>query len=294
MWYSIPLCLVGCVPPASTLIRPTLVADSIVAAGIAAEESLDPAAFAPRSVGVLPLRVESPDSALAPLGHGLAVLLMTDLARSQQVQVVDRLVIDALLREVGLAGAGVIQPTGAPRAGRILGARYLVLGSVGHGGGDDLILDARLAATEDGSVRPAITGTASVDEILEAEKVLAFGILEALEVSLTPAERAVIEQRPTRSLAALLAFSRGARAESELRLLEALREYREALRIDPTFPEALDRVSVLDTFLTDPFQVGALAVDVINRPSPQPVPDIADPAFQGGSAATLIIPIVVR
>jgi TolB-like protein len=284
----------ACAPVTATTDRAIERADSAVAAGMAREASLDPAAFPPRSVGVLPLDVVSSDPSLAPLGHGLAFLLMTDLARSQDVQVVERLRIDALLRELSLAEAGVVEASGASRAGRILGARYLVVGSLAGGSDDDLRLDARLATTLDATVRPVVSGTASLDEILEAEKTLAFAILEALGVSLTPAERAAIERRPTRNLAALLAFSRGARAESELRLLDALRDYVEAVRLDPAFLQARERFDALETSVLDPYLVAARAIDVINRSDAVPVADVADPAFQSRSGAFLVLPIIIR
>jgi tetratricopeptide (TPR) repeat protein len=60
-------------------------------------------------------------------------------------------------------------------------------------------------------------------------------------VTLTVAERNAIEQRPTRSLAAFLAYSRGLTAEDEGRYDEASRFYRDAMRLDPGFDAALQR-----------------------------------------------------
>lgn len=272
----------------------TLAADSAVREALAAEASLDPASFPPGSVGVLPLQVASTDPELEPLGYGLAMLLMTDLARSGQVQVVDRLRVDALLRELSLAESGVVDPASAPRAGRILGARHLVLGTVSGDRSAEIRVDARLARTEDATVRPVVSGTASLDDVLEAEKTLAFRVFDALGVNLTPAERAAVERRPTRNLAALLAFGRGVRAEAELRLYEAVREYREAARLDPSFQQAREREAALELYVPDPFAVASISIDRINRPAPRGTSDIAEPAFQGGTTAVLVIPIIVH
>lgn len=285
---------IACARPVVVPPRAIIAADSAVAAGLAREESIDASTFPPTSVGVLPLTVISEDPSLEPLGYGLAVLLATDLARSSSVDVVDRLRVEALLREASLARSGVVDSLRAPRAGRILGARYLVVGSLSDGPGQDLLVDTRLATTVDATVRPVVTGTASVDEILEAEKSVVFGILDALGVSPTPAEQAAIERHPTRSLGALLAFSRGARAESELRLYDALMEYREALRLDPRFEQAGQRVDELATAVPDQLPLAALTVDAINGTGPGDLTDVADPAFYRGGTAVLVLPIIVR
>ncbi|HZI44674.1 MAG TPA: CsgG/HfaB family protein, partial [Ilumatobacter sp.] len=77
-----------------------------------------------------PFSVDGVDTALAPLAYALADLLMTDLARSAQLRIVDRLRLDALLREVRLVEAGRVDTATAPRVGRLVGARRLVIGAL--------------------------------------------------------------------------------------------------------------------------------------------------------------------
>jgi hypothetical protein len=69
-------------------------------------------------------------------------------------------------------------------------------------------------------------------------------------VTLTVAERNAIEQRPTRSLAAFLAYSRGLTAEDEGRYDDASRFYRDAARIDPGFGAASERNREARSLLT--------------------------------------------
>lgn len=272
----------------------TLAADSAIRAALSIEARIDPAAFPAASVGVLPLRVAASDSTLAPLGYGLAELIMTDLARSRQIVVVDRLRIQALLRELRLVATGVTDPAGGPRLGRILGARHLMLGSLAQEDVARFRVDANLARTEDASVSAIVTGAASLDDIFDAQKGLVFRTFEALGVTLTPAERAAIEQRPTRNLAALLAFSRGVQDEAELRLPEARREYYEALRLDRAFRLARDRVNSIDAFVPDTRNVATITASGINSRQPRTLSDITDPAFSGRHPAILVIPITVR
>ena len=286
--------LAGCAPATMRSPPGAFLADSTIHAALSAEGSLNPASFPERSVGVLPFRIASADTTLAPLGYGLAELLMTDLARSPQVDVVDRLRTAALLRELQLAGTGLTDAAEGPRAGRILGARHLVLGQLSTLPSEGVRVDARLARSETGVVSPIVAGVTALDDILEAEQTLAFRTFEAMGVTLTPAERASIERRPTRNLAALMAFSRGVRAEFELRFHDARQEYQEAVRLDRAFGEPRSRLQSLRAWMPDPLVVGSLSMDAINRPHLPPQSDVVDPAFQDRPRATLIIPVIVR
>ena len=275
-------------------IPPMRAAQEEVKHALQVEASLDPASFPERSVGVLPLRVVSPDSSLAPLGFGLAELLMGDLARSGQLQVVDRLRIHALMRELALADSGVVAADGRPQHGRVLGARHLVVGSLTSTAPEALQVDANLARTADASVRSVVSASTALDDILEAETQLALEVFDALGVTLSVAEREAVVRRPTRDLAALLAFSRGVRAEMEGRLSDALREYQQAIRLDRSFAEPRERLNALEAHFPDLDVLASLLIDLLNRPGVGTVSDVADPAFPSGEFAILVIPITIR
>jgi hypothetical protein len=117
-------------------------------------------------------------------------------------------------------------------------ARRLVLGDITQVPGGQIGINARVADTRDAQVRPAVRASASLDEIFQAEKELAYRILAEMGVTLTPAERAAIEQRPTANLAAFLAYSRGVRYEVFGQFDAAAREYEAAARLDPAFVDA--------------------------------------------------------
>ncbi len=272
----------------------TLAADSAVRRALAVETSLDPATFPPRSVAVLPLRVDGLDPSLAPLGFGLAELLMSDLARSRQVQVVDRLRIHAVLRELALVNDGIVEVGAGPRPGRLLGARHLVLGSVAPSAPGSVLVDLDLVRTDDATVQPVVSGATTLDDVLDAETELALAVFEALGVTLTPAERAEVVRRPTRELGALLAFGQAAHAEAEGRLPAAIQGYRSAIRADPSFREPRERLNALEAYFPDVDGLAYLMIDGLNPPGRPEGSDIADPAFQSGRTALLVIPITIR
>lgn len=221
-----------------------LAAEEFARQAVAAEQSLDRAELPERTVGVTPLAITASDSALHSLGYGLADLLMTDLARSSQLQVVDRLRLDALLRELRFVQASRnVDSATAPRVGGLVGARRLVVGTVTQVPGGELRIDARIADAGTGEIRPAVFATANLADILLAEKALALQLFDQLGVTLTPAERVAVEQRATQNLAALLAYSRGVRYAVEGRFDQAAGEFETAVRLDPSFSIARTRLA---------------------------------------------------
>jgi TolB-like protein len=234
------------------------VAESLAAAAVRNEQQLRADTLPARTVAVAPFAVEAADSTLAPLGDGLADLLMSDLAQSRQLTVVERLRLDALLRELELARSGRVDTATAPRVGRLVGARRLVVGAVAQPpGAQELVLEARVADAATSETRGAVSGRAAVARILDAEKALAMQLFAELGVTLTPAERAAVERNRTGNLAALLAYSRGVRAEVEWRYGDAVNAYREAGRLDPTFSAPNTRAEQVRAYTMVPTTSGA-------------------------------------
>ncbi|MEP7383626.1 MAG: CsgG/HfaB family protein, partial [Gemmatimonadota bacterium] len=292
----------GCLPltPLAPSARPARVvaADSFARRMVAQEQAINPASFPARSVAVVPLQVFTQDTTLHVLGFGLADLLMTDLARSAQLVVVDRLRLDAVLREQQLAESGRVDEATAPRTGRLIGARTLVMGEVRDASGTELALATRLVTATDASIRGGPASRADVNQLLEAEKRLASELFARLGVALTPREQQAFLERPTASLAALLAYSRGVRREMNGDLRGARADFEEAARIDRSFRQAQERVVQLSQYLGE--SVGgltsrlaaltALTVDATNRPSVPVRSDTVDPAFTNARRlATLIL-----
>lgn len=275
---------------------------------IARERSLDASTLAPRSVSVVPFQFAGADTSLTPLGYALADLLLTDLAQSRQLVVVERLRLDAVLRETQLVAAGAIQRSNAPRIGRIVGARRLVLGRVSQRPQSQLALDLSIVDAQSGALAPLQPATARTTDIIDAEKALVFRLFAELGVTLSPAERAAIEQRPTRNLAALLAYGRAVRHEVAGDYAAAVREFAEAQRRDPGFRQAETRGQAAARLAAPATQsaavstsssmtrVGAAATDRINGVFTTPIGGFARPGAAGdptflSSTSTIFVTI---
>ena len=187
------------------------------------------------TVAVMPFRFSGTDSTLQPLERGMADLLATDLARVRAITVVDRARLQAILDEIKLSQSGAVDSATGVRAGKLIQAGTLVQGSLLQNG-DRLRTDAALVsvATSAISVTPA-TDEQKIDQLFDMEKKIALSLIQSLNVPLTTAERNAIEQRPTRSLQAFLAYSQGLTYEDQGRFDDASRAYGNAARIDPGF-----------------------------------------------------------
>jgi tetratricopeptide (TPR) repeat protein len=208
---------------------------------VADERALGEVPGPPTTVAVLPLRFTGTDSSLRPLERGLAELLSTDLARSKQLTVLERARIQAVLDELALQRSGLTDSTTNVRAGRLLRAGRLVQGTLLQLDSSRLRVDA--AVVDVGTMQ--VSGTAhdadQLEQLFTLEKRIALALFDELGVQLTVAERNAIEQRPTRSLAAFLAYSRGLTAEDAGRYDDASRYYRDAVRLDPDFGSAVEK-----------------------------------------------------
>jgi tetratricopeptide (TPR) repeat protein len=206
---------------------------------VAREGSLGSESGPPTTIAVLPLRFTGADSSLRPLERGFAELLITDLARSSNLTVVERPRIQALLDEMALQQSGQTDSSTSVRAGKLLRAGRVVQGSIIQLGGSQLRVDAAVVDVPTTQIRGTTQGADQAERLFDLEKRIALDLFRELGVTLTVAERNAIEQRPTRSLAAFLAYSRGLTAEDQGRYDDASRFYRDASRIDPGFGAAM-------------------------------------------------------
>src|ERR1043166_8341606 len=198
---------------------------------VAREAQLSATPGPANSVAVLPFRFTGQDTSLKPLERGFAELLTTDLTRISRLTVVDRARIQALLDELTLQqGAAAAEGV---RAGKILQASQLVGGNLNQQGNQQIQTTATITSVQT-SQGPRTAGSTqtSLDAIFDAEKTIALNVVQAMGVTLTVAEQNAIQQRPTRSLQAFLAFSRGLQAEDQGRFDDASALFNDAVRID--------------------------------------------------------------
>ncbi len=196
----------------------------------------------PRTVAVLPMTFSGTDQTLAPLTRGLADLLISDLARSPDLQLLERDRIQAMVDEIALSQSGRTDAATSLRAGKLVRATRVVQGAITQTGSRDLTVNAAVMSVATSQQQGRDVQSSDVlEQIFTIEKNIALGLFDQLGVRLSAADRAAIEQRPTRSLQAFLAYSNGLVAEDEGRFGDAARFYDQARSIDPGFGAAIQK-----------------------------------------------------
>jgi curli biogenesis system outer membrane secretion channel CsgG len=146
-----------------------------------------PPAPPPPTVAVMYFDYQGKNEELALLRKGLAQMLISDLPSGGAYTVVERDRLQALLEELKLSKSAKVDPATAQKVGKLLGARYLVLG-----GYFDLLgtlrVDARVVRVETGEVVRSVGVHGKPDDFLDLEQRLARDLAEILDTQLTAAD----------------------------------------------------------------------------------------------------------
>jgi TolB-like protein len=280
--------------------RATAIADADREAkrAVAQEAKIDAGKIPARSFSVLPFTATAPDTALRPLGYALSDFLMTDLAHSPQLKLVERQRTEAILRELDLVDQGVVDPRAAPRVGRLLGARRVLIGEITAAPGDNVVLSARVVDVIAGTVEQLVSASAPMSRMIEAEKALAIRVFEELGIQLTPSQRALVEQNQTTNLAAVVAYGRGVRAEANGDASGAVAGFDEAVRLDAGFSAARTSLAAAPPAnaqrSSSVQRVLDLSAQAINAPVTTKLPEAADVPLQASQVMTLLITVRVN
>lgn len=207
---------------------------------IAQERQISATPGAVTTIAVMPFTFTGRDTSLKPLERGFAELVTTDLSRVSALKVLDRAQLQAVLDEIALQQSGAAQAGTGVRVGKLMQAGSIVGGSISELPNERLNATALVTNVQSSAQMGAgATDQQPLDQLFTLEKNLVLKLLiEDLKVVPTTAERNAIEQRPTRSLAAFLAYSRGLEAQDAGRFDEASRAFDNALRLDPGFLQA--------------------------------------------------------
>jgi TolB-like protein len=134
------------------------------------------------TIGVLYFDYAGKNAELRPLSKGLAQMLISDLAAVDTVRVVERERLQAVLDEQKLGESwkksGKIDSRTAARIGKLLGARYLVLGTYFDAMGA-FRADARLVDVETGQIVKSIGANGKAEDFIGLEQLLADGLCKA-------------------------------------------------------------------------------------------------------------------
>jgi len=186
----------------------------------------------PGTVAVFYFKDLSPDNRFRSLQKAMAEMIITDLAQVKSLQVLERMRVQFLLTEMQMGQTGIVEEKTAPRAGRLLGAENLIVGSLEPG---SLAAKASVASTTTEDVVGAFAVTAEQEEFFILEKEIVYNILKVLPVTFTPEEEEQFKKYHTKNLQAVIYLGQGLDALDAGQWKDAKIFFKKATEEDPGF-----------------------------------------------------------
>ena len=212
---------------------------------VAREELLDVAEIPENTVAVASFQNLGANRSLDPLQKGLAEMMVTDLSKVPGLQVVERLRMQEMMKEIGLGMTGAVDAATAPRLGRLLGASKVVNGSFTNLAEEQLRLDITTVA-----IKTAIVDGSEVqgplEKLFRLQKELTFGLIESMGIVLTDEQQEAIQEIPTENLLAFIAYSKGLDLEDRGQFDQAAEVFQEAIELDPQLDAALEGIERME------------------------------------------------
>lgn len=197
----------------------------------------------PNTVAVMPFRYTGSDSTLRPLERGLAALVVTDLSKVGQLRLVERDRMQALLDELQLAEGTRVDPATGARSGRLVSAGQVVQGQFQEVPTANFRVDASVVRTTDARVAATGSDADALRALFDIEKRVVFQLIERMGITLTPAERTAVSERPTQDLQAFLLYSRGLESQDRGDFGAAAASFQAAAQRDPAFSAAAQQAA---------------------------------------------------
>jgi len=193
------------------------------------------------TVGVLPFLLSGTGGdPLKPLATGLAAAVWYDLSQISQIKLVERQQMKYILDELALVESGFTTEGSSPRLGRIVQAGHLVNGNLQLTGESSLSFQSGIYNTRDSLYQVAINSQERFAKLVQLQKRTSFAIIDALGITLTPAEQNAITKIPTDNFEAFLAYSRGLDELDDGNYESAHDYFTQAATIDPGFEQAVN------------------------------------------------------
>jgi TolB-like protein len=171
------------------------------------------------------------------LQKGIAGMLISELAANPAARVVERDEIQKLVEEQNLGASGRVDPKTAATIGKLVGARYVVLGTFIDFYGDFRV-DARLVNVETSEIVKVESDRMQRDHLFDLIRSVATRLMK--DANLPPLPKQASDQRMSRQVPteALTYYSRALLYQDRGQKDKAVEFYQKALAVFPDYAEA--------------------------------------------------------
>jgi TolB-like protein len=173
------------------------------------------------------------------LRRGLASLTLTELTSNPGVRVVERAQLQQLLQEQNLGREGRVDPQTLARIGRLIGARYMVTGTLFDNRGN-VRIDTRIFDVETGEILHTQSVNGRMTDLFDLVPRLAQQLMHDTNLPALDrrAEADFRQQNPAPPTQAVMAYSRAVLYADRGENSRAVEQYRRALQAFPQYTVA--------------------------------------------------------
>ncbi len=197
------------------------------------------------TVAVLYFQNLNKRSEFDPWQKGLTVMLISDLAQIKELQVLERVRLQALVEEIGFGTSGLVEKGNAPKVGRFVRAQHLVGGEFNQDASLSFDVASDLLDVPRESVINSFGSKGMAEEIFRIEKELLFAITDSLGIKLPPDQKAALQKPFSSDYAALFAFFQAIDFSDRGEYGKAQEHYKKALARDSDLTPAADALQEL-------------------------------------------------
>jgi TolB-like protein len=182
------------------------------------------------------------------LRRGLASMTLFELTQNTQLRIVERAQLQQILQEQNLGREGRVDPNTAAQIGRLVGARYMITGTLIDIRGN-MSIDARLINAETSEIIRTHRVRGRMDNLFDLVNQLATSLMR--DAALPPleqrAQQEFRQQNPAPPTAAVMAYSRAVLYADRGDTQRAVEQYRRAITAFPQYTQARTECNRLQT-----------------------------------------------
>ena len=189
------------------------------------------------TIAVLAFKNLCGDATLDWLGYGFAESLSTKLSNVSGIQLVERTRLSDALKELKLQDTGIVDASTAGKLGKIIGAKFVVVGSF-QKAGESIRADARRVEVETSIASSGVEATGAFAKVFEVQSDLAIKLVSTFGKTVTEAEKQVINKPETTSVTAYELNAKGLKEGTAGSFDEASSLFSKAIEADSKYVEA--------------------------------------------------------
>jgi TolB-like protein len=217
------------------------------APGRAAVASAAAATVEPKTLAVLYFDNRTGSADYDALGKGIAAMMITDLAAVEELQVVEREHLQEVLKEQDQQRSSYFDPASAVRAGKLLGAQYILAGQI-TAVRPSIRIDTRVVDVESSRIVKTAQVTGDEEKFFELQRKLAKSLVSGLSIAMSPeGEQKLEEQQQNNRISrlgtmvalsqAISLFDRGQYGDAVFKMAPVVRAEPKSLIVQLTYEE---------------------------------------------------------